>query len=111
VAVTETRTYRCLDCREHTIEREYDVSHVSVTCDACGEFARFVHAGVYRQYMDFEESPPEDVAWERLTRMQKFTIVEGIVRSDKTLDDFDISGDAADGDETDEADDTDETDA
>ena len=104
MAVTETRTYRCLDCREHTIEREYDVSHLSVTCDSCGEFARFVHEGVYRQFEDFEDSPPEEVAWDDLDRMQKFMIAEGIVRSGKTLDDFDISDDAVDGDDADEAD-------
>ena len=88
--MTDTRTYRCLNCLEHTVEREYDVSHISRTCDACGEFGRFVHDGVYAKYEDFEESPPEDVDWDRLTRTQKMRIAERIVRAGKTLDDFDV---------------------
>ena len=85
-----TYTYRCLDCLDHTITRDFDVSHLSVTCDACGEFARFVHEGVYEQYEDFEDSPPADFAWGELSRLQKFMVAEGLVRSGKSLDDFDI---------------------
>jgi hypothetical protein len=88
--VTDTYTYRCLDCLDHTITRDFDVSHLSVTCNACGEFARFVHEGVYEQYEDFEDSPPADFAWGELSRLQKFMVAEGLVRSGKSLDDFDI---------------------
>jgi DNA-directed RNA polymerase subunit RPC12/RpoP len=82
--------YRCLNCLEDTITREYDVSHLSVTCESCGEFGRFVHQGVYDQYRAFEEAPPADFAWADLDRMQKFVVAEGLVRSGKSLDDFDV---------------------
>ncbi|MFC7133516.1 MULTISPECIES: hypothetical protein [Salinibaculum] len=88
--MTDTRTYRCLNCLEHTVEREYDVSHISFTCDNCGEFGRFVHDGVYAKYEDFEDSPPDALAWDRLSRMEKFRVAERIVRAGKTLDDFDV---------------------
>jgi DNA-directed RNA polymerase subunit RPC12/RpoP len=82
--------YRCLNCLDHTITREYDVSHLSVTCEGCGEFGRFVHQAVYDQYRSFEESPPADFAWAALDRTQKFVVAEGLARSEKTLDDFEV---------------------
>lgn len=82
--------YRCLNCLDHTITREYGVSHLSVTCEACGEFGRFVHQGVYDQYRAFEESPPPDFPWSELDRMRKFVVAEGLVRSGKSLDDFEV---------------------
>ncbi len=91
--MSDTRTYRCLNCQEHTLTREYDVSHLSITCEACGEFSRFVHQGVYDQFEAFEENPPAGVEWETLSRMQKFVVVDGLVRSGKSLDDFDIDAD------------------
>jgi late competence protein required for DNA uptake (superfamily II DNA/RNA helicase) len=93
-----SRTYRCLACLEGTVEREYDVSHIQVTCEACGEFGRFVHDGVYQQFKRFEESPPDDLDWDRLGRMEKFVVAEKMVREGKTVDDFEVesSGDDAD---------------
>lgn len=84
-------SYRCSACFDHTLTREFDVSHLSVQCPNCGEFARFVHEGVLEQYEAFEESPPADLDWERLGRMEKFVVAEGLVRQGKTLDDYDVA--------------------
>lgn len=85
-----TVAYRCSNCLEHTLTRSFDVSHLSIRCENCGEFARFVHEGVLDQYETFEESPPEDLNWERLDRTEKLFVAERIVRQGKTLDDFDV---------------------
>jgi len=82
--------YRCSNCLEHTLTREFDVSHFSVKCPKCGEFARFIHEGVFDQYEAFEASPPEDLDWGRLGRLEKFIVAEGIARQGKTMDDYDV---------------------
>lgn len=84
------QTYRCSSCLDHTVTRGFDVSHLSVTCDACGEFARFVNADVFDQYQAFESSPPEDLDWERLSLPEKFMVCDQIVREGRSIDDFDI---------------------
>jgi hypothetical protein len=84
-------TYRCLNCLERAVTRGFDVSHLSRTCDICGTFGRFVHQGVYDQYREFEASPPEEIAWTELDRMRKFVVAEGLVRSGKTLADFEVT--------------------
>lgn len=83
-----TVTYRCSNCFDHTVTRDYDVSHLSVSCDACGEFARFVHTDVLAKFQEFEATPPADLDWERLELIEKFMVAEGIVRQGKTLEDF-----------------------
>jgi len=85
-----TVAYRCSSCLDHTLTRSFDVSHISIKCPNCGEFARFVHEGVLEQYEAFEESPPEDLDWERLGRMEKFLVCEKIVRQGKTIEDFEV---------------------
>lgn len=85
-----TVAYRCSSCLDHTLTRAFDVSHLSVKCPNCGEFARFVHEGILERYEAFEESPPADLDWEQLGRMEKFVVVEGLVRQGKTLDDYDV---------------------
>lgn len=85
-----TVSYRCSSCLEHTLTRDFNVSHLSVKCPACEEFARFVHEGVLDQYEAFEESPPADLDWGRLGRMEKFVVAEGLVRQGKTLADYDV---------------------
>ncbi|MES3160240.1 MAG: hypothetical protein PPP55_01550 [Halorubrum sp.] len=85
-----SRQYRCLGCLEHTIDRGFDTAHLSVTCPNCDSFERFVNEGVYRQYEAFEESPPTDLEWDRLSRTEKFVVCERLVRSTKTLADFEI---------------------
>ncbi|WP_302081491.1 hypothetical protein [Salinibaculum rarum] len=89
-----TTTYRCLDCRDETVDRDFNVSHIKQTCDACGAFSRFVHDGVYQQFTDFEATPPDDLDWERLGRMEKFIVAEKMVREGKTVADFEIESDA-----------------
>lgn len=89
IAIVTTVSYRCSNCFEHTVTRDYDVSHLSVSCDACGEFARFVHTDVLDKVQEFEASPPADLDWERLDRIEKFVVAEGIVRQGKTLEDYD----------------------
>lgn len=88
--MSRSRTYRCLNCREHTVIREFDTSHLSVTCPNCESFERFVNEAVFRQFRAFEESPPPEIEWERLDRAEKFVVSERLVRSTKTLEDFDI---------------------
>ena len=85
-----SRQYRCLNCLEHTVTRSFDASHLSVTCPTCGSFERFVNEDVYQQYETFEESPPTELDWDRLDRMEKFLVCERLVRSTKTLADFEI---------------------
>lgn len=85
-----TVTYHCSSCFEQTLTREYDVSHFSVTCPSCGEFARFIHGEVLAKVEELEETPPEDFDWGRLSRMEKFVVAEGIVRQGRTLDDYDV---------------------
>lgn len=84
------RTYRCANCLEQTLTRSYDVSHLSTTCENCGEFARFINGAVFDQYQDFEDSPPEQLDWERLSRAEKFLISNKIVREGNSIGDFEI---------------------
>lgn len=94
-----SRTYRCLGCLDHTVTREFDVSHVSMACPSCGEFERFVNAAVLETFDAFEESPPPDFDWDRLDRMEKLVVAERVTRTDRTVDDFDIDTDAGDRDD------------
>jgi len=85
-----SRTYRCLNCLDHAVTRAFDVSHVSLSCPACGEFERFVNAAVIEQFEAFESSPPTDPDWGQLDRMEKLMIAERIARTDRTIDDFSL---------------------
>lgn len=85
-----TVSYRCTNCLDHSVTRDYDVSHLSRACDACDDFGRFVHEGVLAKYREFEDSPPADFAWSQLERMEKFVVAEGLVRQGKTLDDYGV---------------------
>jgi DNA-directed RNA polymerase subunit RPC12/RpoP len=82
--------YRCLNCLEHTVDREFDTSHLSVTCPHCGSFERFLNERVFERFRAYEESPPPELAWDRLDRTEKLFVCERLVRSTRTLDDFDI---------------------
>ncbi len=94
-----TITYRCLSCRDETADRDFNVSHIKQTCDACEEFNRFVHDGVYQQFQNFEASTPDNLDWERLGKMEKFIVAEKMVRKGKTVEDFEIeSADESDTD-------------
>lgn len=84
------RTYRCLNCLDHTLQRPFDVSHLSVTCPTCGSFERFVNDDVYQQFQHYEESPPESLTWDRLDRAEKLMISERVVRSGHSIEDFGI---------------------
>jgi len=84
------RSYRCSNCLEHTVTRGFDVSHLSVTCEHCGAFARFVNGDVFDQYRAFEASPPESLDWDRLDRVEKFLVCDGVVREGKAVDDFEV---------------------
>ena len=100
--MSRTRTYRCLNCLEHTVSREFDTSHLSVTCPNCESFERFVNEAVYQQFRAFEESPPAELDWERLDRTEKLVVAERLARSTKTIEDFDVvdnSGDREEGDD------------
>jgi DNA-directed RNA polymerase subunit RPC12/RpoP len=99
--MSRTRTYRCLNCLEHTVSREFDTSHLSVTCPNCDSFERFVNEAVYQRFQSFEESPPPEFGWDRLDKMEKLVVAERLVRSTKTLADFEIVDSAEPNDGTD----------
>ncbi len=84
--------YRCLTCLEHVITRGFDVSHLSVTCEDCGEFSRFINDRVYDQFLAFEDEPPENLEWERLERAEKLMLSERVTRTTRTVEDFEIEG-------------------
>jgi hypothetical protein len=94
-----------LNCLEHTETREFDTSHLSVTCPNCESFERFVNEAVYQQFRAFEESPPGELDWERLDRTEKLVVAERLARSTKTIEDFAVvesnrdGGEDVDGDE------------
>jgi hypothetical protein len=85
------RTYRCSNCLDSTVARDFDVSHLSVTCEDCGEFARFINDDVFEQYRAFEDSPPEHLDWDRLDRAEKFLVSDQVVREGRSIEDFDIT--------------------
>ena len=99
--MSRTRTYRCLNCLERTIDREFDTSHLSVTCPNCESFERFVNEAAYQQFRAFEESPPDELDWERLERTEKLVVAERLARSTKTIEDFAVVESNGDGDEGD----------
>jgi len=84
------RTYRCLNCLEHTLTRPFDVSHLSITCPVCGDFQRFVNEDVYERFRGFEEDPPENLEWDRLEKTEKLMVSEQIVRQGRSIEDFDL---------------------
>lgn len=92
------QAYRCVHCLDREVTRPFDVSHLSRTCETCGEFARFVNAAVLTQFEQFEADPPADLDWDRLDRTKKLFVAERLVRHGHTLDDFEIEP----ADETDE---------
>lgn len=91
VSVTDTHEYRCLACEDATVSRDFDVSHLSRTCDACGEFGRFVNTIVLDQLEALEADPPERLHWDSLDRARKFLIAERLTRGDYSIDDFDVT--------------------
>jgi hypothetical protein len=88
--VSSDRDYRCLACLEGVLTRTFDVSHISTTCPACGEFGRLVNGAVYDQFEAFEESPPEGLDWDRLDRTEKLFVSERVTRAGHSVEDFDI---------------------
>lgn len=88
---THTHTYRCLGCLDHTAVREFDVSHVSVTCPVCESFERLVNDRVVDQFEAFEESPPTDLDWDRLDRREKLFVAERVARRGRDASAFDVA--------------------
>jgi hypothetical protein len=102
------RTYRCLNCLEHTLTRPFDVSHLSITCPVCGDFQRFVNEDVHEKFQDFEADPPEHLDWDLLERTEKLMVSEQIVRQGRSIEDFDLdTDDRGAADDADTATDTD----
>ena len=83
--------YRCLTCLEHTVPRGFDVSHLSLTCEACGEFGRFINDRVYDQFLAFEDDPPESLEWERFERTEKLMLSQQVTRTTRSVEDFEIT--------------------
>lgn len=84
--------YRCLNCLDQTVAREYSVSHLSVTCEACGSFERFVNDGVYEQFRAFEDDPPAALDWEGLDRRRKLVVSERVARRGQSVEDVAVTG-------------------
>lgn len=84
------QSYRCLECNEHTISREFDTSHLSRQCPVCGSFQRFVNEAVFQQFRAFEESPPDSLDWPAIDRSKKLVISEQIARKDRSIEDFSV---------------------
>jgi phage FluMu protein Com len=84
------RTYRCLNCTEHTVSRPFDTSHLSKRCPVCDSFERLVNDAVFEQFRTFEESPPESLEWSKLERREKLVISEGVARKGRSVGDFSI---------------------
>jgi len=89
--VTEPHEYRCLACEDATVSRDFDVSHLSRTCDACGEFGRFVNTIVLDQLEALAADPPDRLHWDALDRSRKFLIAERLTRGDYAIDDFEVT--------------------
>lgn len=85
-------TYHCSNCREETVSRPFDVSHLTLSCPSCGAFARFVHGGVLGKVEEFDDSPPPDLDWDRLDRRQKLVVAEGLVRRGRSPADYETTG-------------------
>jgi phage FluMu protein Com len=111
------RTYRCLNCLEHTLTRPFDVSHLSITCPVCEEFQRFVNDDVLDQYEAFEDDPPDSLEWDRLERAEKLMVSDQVVRTGRSVEDFSLdrseppSETDDDGDATPDAEDGSDSDA
>ncbi|MFQ3477466.1 hypothetical protein HKK80_14715 [Halonotius sp. F2-221B] len=85
------RTYRCLSCLDETITRAFDTSHLSMACEGCGSFSRFINEAVFTQFETFENAPPENLAWSQLDRTEKLLISEQVTRHDRSIEDFSVS--------------------
>lgn len=88
--MTSRRVYRCLNCNEHTITREFDTAHLSITCPVCGSFERFINDTVFEQFRAFEKSPPESLDWDRLERRDRLVISERVARTNRSIEDFEL---------------------
>jgi hypothetical protein len=71
---------------EGTVTRSYDVSHLTRTCEGCGEFERHVNQRVVDQYEAFEADPPEALDWAGLDRTRKFVVAERVARHGRTVE-------------------------
>jgi hypothetical protein len=71
---------------EGTVTRSYDVSHLTRSCDVCGEFERHVNQRVVDQYETFEADPPDGLDWEGLDRTRKFVVAERVARHGRSVE-------------------------
>jgi len=99
--VPVSRTYRCLNCMEGTVIRSYDVSHLTRSCDVCGEFDRHVNQRVVDQYEAFEADPPDALNWASLDRTRKLVVAERVARHGRSVESLarNGEGDAVDAPE------------
>jgi hypothetical protein len=87
---------------EGTVTRSYDVSHLTRTCDVCGEFERHVNQRVIDQYEAFEADPPSALDWGALDRTRKLVVAERVARHGRSVES--LAGDRREPDiEADEA--------
>jgi hypothetical protein len=73
---------------EESVERSFDVSHLSVRCGSCGEFGRFVNERVLDQFEAFEADPPDALDWGSLDRTRKLLVAEQVARRGRSVEDL-----------------------
>ena len=71
---------------EGTVTRAYDVSHLTRTCDGCGEFGRHANQRVVDQYEAFEADPPEALDWGSLDRKRRLLVAERVARHGRSVE-------------------------
>lgn len=84
-------TYECLNCKEFSVSRGFDVAFLSVTCEICDSFERLVNGSILDQFRAFEESPPDEFDWTRLDHKEKLMVSEKIVRQGRSVEDVEIT--------------------
>ncbi|WP_254840998.1 hypothetical protein [Natronomonas marina] len=52
---------------------------------------RFVNEAVYEQFRSFEAAPPASLEWDQLSRTERLLVSERVVRTDRSVEDFDIA--------------------
>ena len=86
---------------EGSVERSFDVSHLSVSCESCGEFSRFVNERVLDQFEAFEADPPAALDCAALGRTRKLLVAEQVARRGRSVEDLAPSDQEAAAEESD----------
>ncbi|WP_338737892.1 hypothetical protein [Haloplanus salilacus] len=89
--MSRSSEYRCIECLEERVTREFDVSHLSRTCPVCDKSTRFANTVVVEQFDALAADPPAHLHWDQLDRLRKWLIAERLSRKDYTIDDIAVT--------------------